>query len=70
MKEMHIDQKVELMLYDNEFSIAKEFLGYHPFIIDQQPRQIGQTAAHLLYKLIDENGKPEKIRLPARIYQV
>lgn len=70
LKEMHIDQKVELMLYDNEFSIAKEFLGYHPFIIDQQPRQIGQTAAHLLYKLIDENGKPEKIRLPARIYQV
>lgn len=70
LKELGKDREVELMLYDNEFAIAHPFLGYRPFIIDQEPRKIGHAAAQLIYKLAYENGKPQNIQLPARIYQL
>lgn len=70
LKTLGKDKEVELMLYDNEFTIARPFLGCHPFIIDQEPREIGRAAARLIYQLIYEGGRPQVIQLPGRIYQL
>ena len=65
-----LDEKVELMLYDDEFGYARHFLRVHPFIIDQQPLQIGRTAARLVYRMAYENAQPTSIRLNERIIQI
>ena len=61
---------VDLMLYDNEYVIAEEFMSCRPYIIDQQPRLIGQTAADLIYRLIYECIPPQSIRLKARFFRL
>lgn len=70
LKRLGIENDVELMLYDNEFSTSQEFLSIRPFVIDQQPYDIGIAAADLVYALAFNHAKPQQLRLPARIYQV
>lgn len=70
LKEMGEADRVELMLYDNEFAIAQPFMNYHPYVIDQQPRLIGQRAASLLCRLIDGQTKPVNDLIKANIIQV
>ncbi len=70
LKELGEDQNVELMLYDNEFVLSQEFMAYHPFVIDQQPRSIGHQAAQLICELSYQGGKPTSIKLEESIYQL
>lgn len=65
-----LEERVELMLYDDEFNYSRHFLKHHPFIIDQQPLQIGRTAAQLVYNLAYHSGKPTSILLQEQIIQV
>lgn len=65
-----LEERIELMLYDDEFNYSRHFLKHHPFIIDQQPRQIGRTAAQLVYELVYQNAQPTSIRLNERIIQI
>lgn len=70
LREMGKEKEVTLMLYDNELILAKDFLEIHPYIIDQQPKTIGQTAAALLCDLALHEAKPSMILVPERIYQL
>ncbi len=70
LREKGMMNDVELMLYDNEFVIAKEFMGYHPYIIDQQPREIGRKAARLLCDLAFDGAKPTSIKVKEQIYRL
>ena len=70
LESLGLENSVELMLYDNEFSYARHFLQYHPFIIDQQPRKIGRAAAQLVYNLAFQNAQPSSIRLKEQIIQI
>lgn len=70
LKAMGKERDVELMLYDNEYTLSQPFMAYHPFVIDQQPRRIGHTAAQLVYELAYQGVKPANILLPERIYQI
>lgn len=65
-----MEECVELMLYDDEFSYSRYFLKHHPYIIDQQPLQIGHAAARLVYELAYQNAQPTSIRLNERIIQI
>ncbi len=70
LREMNMVDSVELILYDNEFVIAREFMACHPYIIDQQPREIGRQAAKLVCDLAYENAKPSSLRIRETIYQI
>lgn len=70
LKRMGKARDIDLMLYDNEYVIAEEFMEFKPYIIDQQPRKIGQTAAELVYRLAFESGAPQSIKLKERLTQV
>lgn len=70
LKEMHLEDQVELMLYDNEFAIMRDFLGYRPYVIDQNPREIGHVAAQLVYDLAYKGGQAKTIELKENIYQL
>lgn len=70
LKRMGKAQDVDLMLYDNEYVIAEEFMEFKPYIIDQQPRKIGRTAAELVYRLAFEGGAPQSIKLEEKLTQV
>ena len=70
LESLGLENSVELMLYDDEFSYARHFLQYHPFIIDQQPRKIGRAAAQLVYNLAFQNAQPSSIRLKEQIIQI
>ena len=61
------EREIELMLYDDEFRYAHDFLERPPFVIDQQPLLIGRSAAELVYRLACQNGKPSRILLHERI---
>lgn len=69
LREMHLENEVELMLYDNEFALMHDFLGYRPYVIDQNPRVIGQTAARLVYDLAYKGAPPQTIELKESIYR-
>ena len=70
LESLDLANHVELMLYDDEFSYARNFLKYHPFIIDQRPRIIGRTAAQLVYNLAYHSAQPSSIRLSEQIIQI
>jgi len=54
-------QKVECIIYDNEYEHYKHLLPLHPIIIDQNPLQIGRDAGVLMEKLI--RNPLEKIQI-------
>ena len=60
-EETNITKKREIV------QIAQEFMEYKPYIIDQQPRIIGSTAAELVYKLAFMGGAPRSCKLKERI---
>lgn len=70
LKSMHLENQVELMLYDNEFVIMRDFLGYRPYVIDQNPREIGHAAARLVYELAYKGGQPQTVELKENIYHL
>lgn len=70
LREKRMLNSVELMLYDNEFVIAREFMEYHPYIIDQQPREIGQQAASLVCELAYNGGNPTAVKVREKIYRI
>lgn len=70
LKDMRMDQKIDLMFFDNIFQDLQDYVSYHPYIIDQQPQEIGRTAVNLLYRLIYENIAPTSILIPEKIYQI
>ena len=70
LKEMGKERDVDLMLYDNEFLLTQNFMAFRPYIIDQPPRLIGQTAAELVYSLAFESCAPKSISLQAQIYRL
>lgn len=70
LREMGLDRQVQLMLYDNEFQIAQNFLAYPLFIIDQQPREIGRAAADLINRLAFQGGQPENVLVHERILEL
>ncbi len=70
LKDSGLENAITLMLYDNEFSLGEPYLSPRPYIIDQQPKNVGAAAANLLYRLAFENGKTERICLPADIFQL
>lgn len=67
LRQLGMDRQVQLMLYDNEFQIARDFLAYPLFIIDQQPHLIGRAAAGLVNRLAFQGGQPENILVPEKI---
>lgn len=70
LRRMGKAKDIDLMLYDNEYALAEDFMEFKPYIIDQQPRLIGQTAAELVYRLAFENGTPQSIKLREKLTQV
>ena len=70
LKKMELDRSVDLMIFDNVFQSTEDFMAYHPYIIDQQPREIGRTAAELLCRLMEEDMEPVHIALPEKIYRL
>lgn len=70
LREMHLENEVELMLYDNEFVLMRDFLGCRPYVIDQNPREIGRTAARLVYELAYRGSLPQTIELQESIYRL
>ena len=65
-----MDRSVDLMLFDNAFMSVEDFVTYHPYIIDQQPREIGRTAVDLLCRLMEEDIEPMNITIPEKIFQL
>ncbi len=70
LKKLEMDRSVDLMLFDNAFMSVEDFVTYHPYIIDQQPREIGRTAVDLLCRLMEEDMEPVNITIPEKIFQL
>lgn len=70
LKNLGLDCRIDLMLFDNVFMPMQDYIAYHPYIIDQQPREIGRASVDLLCRLIEDEIQPETITIPEKIYRL